>query len=490
MSNRNRRTVRLSLEPLEPRETPAGGIVTVNVLNGSVTLTGDAAGNDVRLLETAANTVAIMGQNGTLVRLGTGGAAITEIDDVVITKNLTVRLGNGADHFDYTGTFNSRIDDIAVTTGTGDDTVSIGFLFARNVSVVQGAAAGATDNDSVTINGSFRGNVMLDDRAGSDTVTFTAAVLGNLTVANQDGADTVSIGGVVGGNLAVTDTATKTTVAGNAFTLSNLQVGHNVTITSPGNFVQTITLGTVVVGGSLTVSAGSSAGLPTTVNVSNAVVGVNLSVSGGAGDDSVTLASVRVGKNLNVSNNAGTNTTTLDGAHVGGSLSVSGTSGSDTVNLGANFGVVVGGNGTFNLGDGSNTLAAGANGQSAEFGGNFSVTTGGGVDQITMALLTVQGNANVNLGAGNDLLTVQSSATFAGNTLVNAGAGDDQISVNADNGTAISFLGNMNLTLGAGIDTLNIGTSNGTVWLLGNLLSDASTADTIDVGANFLRPGF
>jgi hypothetical protein len=491
---------RLLLERLESRETPAGGIVTVVDTNGSLTLTGDGnmAGNSVRMLEDSAGVFTVSGQSGTQVRLGTGNPT-TSLSGIAVSHNITAKFGNGNDTFTYNGLFNNKMDDFNLSMGAGDDVVFINAALARDLIVRQGvppAKSNITDNDSITVfNGDinnnlngFRGKISINDGVGNDSVALTVGVLKDVTVTSADGNDTTSIAGAVGGGVTVTDTATTATTAGDFVSLGALRVGHNLTVTSPGNFFSATALSDAVVGGGLTITQGSKAGSASSVQFNSGSVGTNVSITGGAGDDVVGVSGVHVGKDLTISLNAGTNNTTVTDTRVAHALSVSGGAGNDSVTVGGSFSVYVGNNGTFNLGDGNNVVnLSGTSGQGVEFGGNLSVTTGSGQDQVTFGFLTVQGTTTTNLGAAADTLTVQHSATFAGNVSVNMGAGADTVTANADAGDSISYLGNLALTLGPDGDTLTAGTTGGEVLLLGNLTTDASDADTVNVGFRFVQ---
>jgi hypothetical protein len=491
---------RLVLEQLEPRETPAGGVVTVLSANGSLTLTGDgnAVGNAVRLVETSAGIFTVSGESGTQVRLGTG-APTTFLNNIAISHNINAKFGNGNDTFTYYGLFNNKMDDFNLSMGAGNDVVFINAVKARDLIITQGtppSGSGITDDDTITVfNGDinnnlngFRGKISINNGGGHDQTQLTVGVLKDVTVTNADGNDWTMIAGAVGGSIAVTDAAPPSATSGDAVIMDAVVVGHNVTVTSPGNFYHTTTLDSVTIGGALTLTSGSKAGIATVMSFNSGSVGTNASFTGGAGDDSVTVQGVNVGKNLSVSNNAGSNSTNITDTHVGGALSVSGGAGSDTVTVGGSFSVYVARNGTFNLGDGNNVVnLAGSSGQGIEFGGNLGITAGAGQDQATLAFLTVEGNTNINLGAAADTLTVQHEATFAGNVSVNMGPGADQVTANADGGASISYLGKLSLTLGADADTLNAGTSGGEVMLMGTLTTDASDADTVNVGPHIVE---
>lgn len=121
-------------ETLEVRILPT---VTASLSRGVLTLTGDAAANDVSV-EQDTNGVRIVGRNGTLIRFagadaasfvfsgvtslkGTFGAAADhlQIDDGVTLKDLTLSLGDGANHVELDGA--ALTGKFSMTTGAGDD---------------------------------------------------------------------------------------------------------------------------------------------------------------------------------------------------------------------------------------------------------------------------------------------------------------------------------------------------------------------------------
>jgi hypothetical protein len=497
MRTRSNRT-RLSLESLETREVPAGGVVTFTALSGSVTLTGDNSplGNDIRVVETGANVVSLIGQNGTVVRIGAHGVPAGQITGIQFTNNLLVNLGTGPDHFEYDGAFAGKVNDITLNMGAGNDTVAVSNVLARNFTVNQGSSTSTTDNDLITIangsnqGGGFRGTVTLNDGGGNDQVQITAGVAGDLKIQNTDGGDAIAVSGVVAGNVVVSDTAGNS--QGNNIQITNLGVGNSLTITSPGNFPQLVNIAQSFIGGGLTVTAGSSTAAVTVVNLVNSSVGQNATINGGVGHDSVTVGGVHVGRNLSIANNDGENLTTVTDATLGGSLSVSGTQGIDVVSVGNNGTVFVAGDGNFNLGNGQNTLTLGsANAQPVTFGGSVKVNMGSGVDSVVGQFLVVLGGANISTGAGNDTVTFGGSMTVGGNTVINTGADNDVVTANANPGSMIALFGGLNLTFGAGTDTLNAGNAGfGQVVLFGALTGDFSTGlEVPNIGANFIRVG-
>src|SRR5262249_3400965 len=98
------------------------------------------------------------------------------------------------------------------------------------------------------------------------------------------------------------------------------------------------------------------------------------------------------------------------------------------------------------------------------------IDTGDGNDQVTLALLTVDGAATVKTGNLDDILKVDDSI-FNGLVTVDAGAGNDHLQIEtANTGAATTFATSVTVTLGTGddlvdlgIDVTNVATFNGAV---------------------------
>lgn len=134
------------------------------------------------------------------------------------------------------------------------------------------------------------------------------------------------------------------------------------------------------------------------------------------------------------------------------------------------------------LGDGNNALTV----QNSALGGRLDVTTLGGNDTVTFGTgqVGVGGAVTLRLGAGNDTVVVSatSRAAFGAGLIIDAGLGDDSVTLGAANST-VDVLGAFQFLGGAGLNTLTAGAGTGRVSVLGAvLISGGDGADTITLG--------
>ncbi len=128
----------LTLNPLEARDVPAGAVTAV-FAGGVLTLTGDAAANNVVLTQTGA-TIQLSGADTTFAggasftgvsavraALGRGNDAfaISATADFKLSGALSVNLGNGDNDFTLATAGKIDLGGVAVTGGTGSDTVIV-----------------------------------------------------------------------------------------------------------------------------------------------------------------------------------------------------------------------------------------------------------------------------------------------------------------------------------------------------------------------------
>src|SRR4051812_21218285 len=102
MPLRTRRPVRLALDPLETRDTPAG-TVTATFAGGRLTLTGDAADNAVTINQLADGRLALAGNLGTEIRLNGAPPVPSVTLPAPLTGALTAAWGAGRDQLTLSG---------------------------------------------------------------------------------------------------------------------------------------------------------------------------------------------------------------------------------------------------------------------------------------------------------------------------------------------------------------------------------------------------
>src|SRR5262245_23987544 len=178
---RTGRFVRLQVEQLEGRLTPAGN-VTALLLRGNLLVVGDSAANAVEITAAGGDLV-VRGQPGTTVN---GGAAATFSGVGSVAGNLVVLLGRGAD--------TANIHDLSVGGYAAIDGGVLASLYATG------------PGDQITLDTVKVGTYLVVTTGGTDdTVVLNAVQVGEDTaVLTYGGSDKVTISGSqFGGALAV-----------------------------------------------------------------------------------------------------------------------------------------------------------------------------------------------------------------------------------------------------------------------------------------------
>jgi hypothetical protein len=142
----------------------------------------------------------------------------------------------------------------------------------------------------------------------------------------------------------------------------------------------------------------------------------------GGGKDSLTVLHGTIGGNLEVTGGPGRDAVTVaDGVTVNGTLAVATAGGDDSVTVGA----ATLGAAPFDLGGGTDTLLFRATvGTGA--GRVLDVDAGSGNDTVELlAPASIQGDARIDLGYGNDKFTFEDTATLTGQLLVRGGPGQN-----------------------------------------------------------------
>ena len=267
---------------------------------------------------------------------------------------------------------------------------------------------------------------------------------------------------VVGGNVTVTSAATAGVVVN--FNAA-CQIGKNLKVTSTALSADdsSSTAGGLRLGGSLTASLNGAA-TSNIVDLFGADIGGNLLVTGKAQGDDVEVvdSSVAGTATFNLGDGANFLAAGNTGFHVAKTLTYVGTGGID--DLGLFFEVFVGGNATFKLGNGADSL----NFSPGFVGGNLSVTAGVDDDTVFLTALVVQKNSTINLGnstVGQDLILNQFDT---GNLSITGGTGIDNVTL-----ARVTARGNTTIKLLAGFDNLRIDDSG----FIGTALFDGSAGN-------------
>ena len=465
------------------------GNADVNVPTGSVFIdTGDGI-NDAVLIG-AGHTVTIA--EDLFIHTGTGSDIVSL--DALVATDVNVNTGAGSDSINVAQNLGVTIHgDVSLQGGAGQKTILIG------------SASGAVAID---------GNLNVTTGSGNDSVTVdfltVGAVKGTLAINTGLGDDTVKL--ATAGDVAVPH-GSASIDTGDASTSDSVTVGttHSVTIsgdlsihTGSGNdavILDSLTVGSIF--GSLAISTGVGDDTITIagngdVSVSNGSVfidtgdGVSDTVLVGAGH------TVTIAQDLSIHTGDGNDTVTVDQVTTR-NLDIHTNGGSDTVTVAGVHSVLVFGSATIDTGDAtgaSDTVHIGG-GAAVSFNSSLAVTLGNGDDAFSLDNLTSTGTVLVNGGAGNNTISIGSAAAvFVTNLLaVQTGAGNDTVTA----GTITA--GSLAINTGLGVDSASVqhltvpgvasilaADHNHTFTISGQAFSDVSITDsashaTIALGA-------
>lgn len=328
-----------------------------------------------------------------------GAAAIAFGANVTAVENLV--LANGTNNF----TFNAANVFNNITGGTGADTLNINNL-PLNTSVSLGDGA-----DNLTVQGTRTGGTLAGGN-GADTLTLGGAA--NLVAANISGFETLVTGG-------------------NNVTLSTAQFAGFAAVNGTG----TITFNdnasaTHLAGGTSTTFQLAAGGQSFTGNAA-----VNYGITGGAGNDSITLASVDT--NDVVNGGAGVDTFEITNDVVAGAgVNVNDLSNIEVITVTADQ---TNGNAL--------TLTLTSDVTATSGAGSLAVNINGGASQVVVAY-----------GAGSTVGAAITGSTGA--DTITGGAQADTIVGGDGDDIVINSAGADRITLGAGNDQVTMSTANDT----------------------------
>lgn len=456
------RPIRLALEPLEGRATPATAVysaltqtLTITAAEGdrlAVAPVPNAPTGYLQVSETQKATT-VFNSDATHKAVRTLVVNFGNVQSGGLTLSADTRIGGGLSVYgaksstsvDVLGSIGGNLVYTAAPTAGFDDVdIEPSTQVAGNMTLRMGAG----ENEVCLNGGLVRGNVLVTGGAGPDLVHVTSG--SDLTIGGSaafrlgDGANTL-----VGEGLA-----------------HQIHVGTTFTYAG-GTGNDTFDLD----GAGTSLSAGSdirvNLGTPTGFDVNTAAfealtAGRNVKFTGGMGQDSITISgALSVGGGLAVSLGDGTNRfdSNLLGEgtnSIGRGFSYLGGSGTDTVLLDV---ASVGRNVTVALGEGANqTLTVGGKGPTGvAVYGNLTVTGGSGVDNVGLQRLYVGGALTLSTGAGADAVMTDDT-DVAGATVLNLGAGNDLFALETQAGlpNVSSFGGTLKMLAGAGDDAVNL----------------------------------
>ncbi|MBL4827019.1 MAG: hypothetical protein JKY66_04785, partial [Spongiibacteraceae bacterium] len=366
--------------------TNSGGELSSNTANLTID-GGDHSVGDSLLLDDSANTT---GNNFTLTDSG-----------------ITGLFGSGT--LSYT-----RIENLDLVLGSGDDVVNI-----------QSTSAGS----QITINGS----------GGNDTFNISSDAPVNAGTLNDIAGDVIIEGGDDGDTLNLSDSGDSmdNSMTLTATSLSGL--GMTGVITYADIEQLDVELGT-----------GND-----TIDIQTTATDVQTSISGNDGNDQFTVLTTGTDSQISISGNAGDDTFNLQTTATGSQTTVNGDTGADTFNLSSDAPTNSGGLSGFlgdvdvlggddkdrlNLSDAANTTDI-----------NLTVSDTG-VTGLNIGLISYEDiqQLDVTLGSGNDTITVESTSADV-ETTIRGSLGDDTFNIQSTaTGSLTTLIGD------AGVDTFNI----------------------------------
>ncbi len=466
-------------------QDPAGTLVNIygGIYAQSMSIYGESNKDTFNIRRLATRTNLWAGGDDDIVNVGSnqpqGSGTVDEIQ-----KRLTV-YGEGQNNID---TLN--IDDwgdisnnVGVLTDKSLTGLDMGEGIYYNNFELFNLKLGTGNDDLTVLNTGATTNI--DANSGDDKLRFGPKVdaNGNVLAETVDGVNTP------GQNILGTSHITNVNTGDGK---DYIQVNRNTAVLNiqAGNSDDTLEVNTPIYNSTLlangkvnfsgdagsdkTIVNGSS--VAETINVNGAsaevknsrVVGLttneSLVVNGNLGNDTV---NIDTGTNSNITNlqinaNAGSDSVNLFSLLSTITATINGNQDNDTFTLGSQTGFsptlnTILGNVNISGNDGTDVLTLNDLQDSSNNTGTLTNTTvtGLGLNSLTYSTLET---LNLNLGTGNDTLTVQS--THTGDTNIKANAGNDQVNIRANSG-------NTNVWLGQGNDTINVGSqqpsSGGTV---------------------------
>jgi len=444
---------------------------TVAEMTGDAAIVGGGGTDTIKFDPAATHTVtdanfANVSAVSTLTLGDTGNDQVTLGTGAVAAGIVTVNLGSGNDTLTVS-------DGVAFTVngGAGTDYVVLGSggatITAINVESITTGGGTFTANDTITFAASHTADVSaISTGPGNDSVTFGSTGAAAINVTQMD----------LGTGTA--DTVVITSTAG--IVISSILGAESVT---GGSGVDRLTIGSQAAG--VYIDGGDGAD----------------TITGGSGADTIM-------------GGTGTGADYLDGGAGTGADYIDGGDGADTLVGGSGADTLIGGDGADSLygGDGADSLNGGLGNDTfyfatvAEMTGDAAIVGGGGTDTIKFdpaATHTVTDANFANVSAvstltlgdtGNDQVTLGTGAVAAGIVTVNLGSGNDTLTVsdgvaftvNGGAGTDYVVLGSGGATITA-INVESITTGGGTFTANDTITFAAS--HTADVSAISTGPG-
>ncbi len=417
-------------EGLENRLLLAGNITSV-LVGGVLTLTGDAAANQIQLT---------VGTNGQMVATGLTGTTINGLASVNFgaVNTLTVLGGAGNDSINLNQSGAVISSNVILDGGDGNDTISATGKFGANLNLLGGlgndtlSVTNAIVTNANTTTPSVATNIIIDAGDGSDIVTVSNCKVGNdnrIGTGNDD--DVVILTG-----------ADETLLPGNA--------ADNETVTVTG----------LTVTDDLTLTDTHTRGI-NTLRITNTTTRDDVVLVLGAANDTLTMTNVTSYGTVNLDFGDGTNTLSMSKTKTFGTTPSS--------FLATGDGILV------NSGIGTDKIGI----IDSETAGVIVINTDAGTDRVELTRVTTTrrlGTLDIDTGAGADGLILDRISTGGVSTIV-TGLGDDIFTMK---NSRLIGAGTVDLDLGNNLAFVGSNTFAST-WIISG---GAFSFDTLVEGAN------
>jgi len=179
--------------------TVGGNVVADATFNGVTQLTLNLGEGDDTI-----NFAGNLNLKTVAINLGDGNNVLTVGAGFSVSSKLTINSGTGADQITLNGTTGKSL---AINTGIGNDEVSLyGTSFSSTASINTGAGADVVtiDQISVSANANFSNNLTITTGEDNDTVSISNATTKKVSINTGDDDDTINLNTVnAGGTLSI-----------------------------------------------------------------------------------------------------------------------------------------------------------------------------------------------------------------------------------------------------------------------------------------------
>jgi len=465
-----RTRTRLELECLEDRIAPAGN-VTVTLVGGVLTISGDAFDNSVTMEQGPGSHEIVISSDPYNVTTINGEAG--PVSFAGVTGNITVNLGDGNDSLGMSGI--AALKDVRVDMGSGDNGFCIGSDSSIHgvLSVKGGAGADGFTVTHVTVGK----GIALDGGDGDNSFTIDAGSTASMALRGGTGSDTVNCG-----SFDVAKTLSIDTGNGDSH-VRMVNSGGKLLSIHAADGSQSIEL---IGAGGRTVSITGGQGY-SDVSVSGAYIGA-ISINTGEGDSTVSMFGCPIEGKVAITTAEGNAHVSIRNCNLGGT--------DQNMKRGDVSICLDGGQSYFEMVDSTagRNMALSFNGGPAEahlrgsaVAGNLTMTSGSGSDLFAFTNTDIHRRTAVSMGDGNDKISLDGSY-LRGSFNLAMGGGNDEAYFDAENrpgGRPGVFAGPVKVDLGNGDDYLEMGSpgdgGNLSIYFSSVLINGGAGFDEVDV---------